>query len=283
MTRGESSLSTIHDDIAVPRLRPGNDVVRLAATDLDGMRRAGRLAAETLDHIAPFVRPGVSTNALDAACHAFLTARGGVPAPLFYMGFPKSVCTSVNHVICHGIPSDKILHDGDIVNIDVTVVVDGWHGDSSRMYFVGNVPRKAARLCEIAFEAMMRGIAKVKPGATTGDIGHAIQSFAEAQRCSVVTDFCGHGIGRVFQGPPEITHYGEAGTGVELVEGMAFTVEPMINLGKPEARIMADGWTAVTRDKSLSAQFEHSLVVTATGCEIFTTSPTGRHHPPYGA
>ena len=282
MTRGEQSLSTQIAETLLPRLRPGNDVVRLAPEDFAAMRKAGLLAAETLDHIAPFVRPGVSTNAIDAECHAFLTARGGLPAPLFYRGFPKSVCTSVNHVICHGIPSEKLLHDGDIVNIDVTVVVDGWHGDSSRMYYAGTVPRKATRLCDITYEAMMRGIAVVRPGATTGDIGHAIQSFVEAERCSVVMDFCGHGIGRVFQGPPEIVHYGEPDTGVELVEGMAFTIEPMINLGKPDARMMADGWTAVTRDKSLSAQFEHTLAITAAGYEVFTTSPAGLHHPPYG-
>ena len=194
-----------------------------------------------------------------------------------------SICTSVNHVVCHGIPADKVLKDGDILNIDITVILDGWHGDSSRMYFVGDVPRKAARLCEITYEAMMLGIDAVRPGATTGDIGHAIQSFAEGHRYSVVRDFCGHGIGTIFHEPPNIVHYGERGTGVRLVEGMMFTVEPMINLGKWEVRMMPDGWTAVTRDRSLSAQFEHCVGVTATGYEIFTTSPTGQHRPPYSA
>ena len=250
--------------------------------DFAGMRAAGRLAADTLDHITAFVRPGVTTNALDAACYGFMVARGGIPAPLNYRGFPKSICTSVNHVICHGIPSDKVLHDGDIVNIDVTVVVDGWHGDSSRMYFVGDVGRKAARLCDVTFEAMMRGIAAARPGATTGDIGHAIQSYAEAERTLVVREFCGHGIGRIFQGA-EIPHYGDAGDGTVLVKGMCFTVEPMLNAGKAGARMLNDGWTAVTRDRSLSAQFEHTIGVTADGCEIFTRSATGRDRPPYAA
>ncbi len=249
-----------------------------------GMRRAGRLVAETLDYIAPFVKPGVTTDALDALCHDFIRDHGALPAPLYYRGFPKAICTSVNHVVCHGIPSDKLLKDGDILNIDVTVIVDGgWHGDSSRMYFVGDVGRKAARLSEVTYEAMMLGIAVVKPGATTGDIGHAIQHFAEGQRYSVVRDFCGHGIGQIFHEPPNIVHYGEPGTGVRLVEGMMFTVEPMINLGKWEVRMQPDGWTAVTRDRSLSAQFEHCIGVTATGYEIFTTSPTGLHCPPYPA
>jgi methionyl aminopeptidase len=248
-----------------------------------GMRKAGRLVAEALDYITPFVKPGVTTDALDQLCHDFIVQRGALPAPLFYRGFPKSICTSVNHVVCHGIPADKVLKDGDILNIDITVILDGWHGDSSRMYFVGDVPRKAARLCEITYEAMMLGIDAVRPGATTGDIGHAIQSFAEGHRYSVVRDFCGHGIGTIFHEPPNIVHYGERGTGVRLVEGMMFTVEPMINLGKWEVRMMPDGWTAVTRDRSLSAQFEHCVGVTATGYEIFTTSPTGQHRPPYSA
>lgn len=248
-----------------------------------GMRKAGRLVAEALDYITPFVQPGVTTDALDQLCHDFIVQRGALPAPLFYRGFPKSVCTSVNHVVCHGIPADKVVKSGDILNIDITVILDGWHGDSSRMYFVGDVPRKAARLCEITYDAMMRGIEAVRPGATTGDIGHAIQSFAEGHRYSVVRDFCGHGIGKIFHEPPNIVHYGERGTGVRLVEGMMFTVEPMINLGKWEVRMMPDGWTAVTRDRSLSAQFEHCVGVTATGYEIFTTSPTGLDRPPYSA
>ncbi len=248
--------------------------------DFTGMRVAGRLAADTLDHIARFVRPGVSTNDLDAECHAFIVARGGIPAPLHYCGFPKSICTSVNHVICHGIPGDKVLHEGDIMNIDVTVIVDGWHGDTSRMYFAGDVGRKAARLCDVTYEAMMRGIGAVRPGATTGDIGHAIQAYAEAERTSVVREFCGHGIGLIFQGP-EILHYGEAGEGAVLAEGMCFTIEPMLNAGKAGIRMLADGWTAVTRDRSLSAQFEHTIGVTADGYEIFTRSASGRDRPPY--
>ncbi|MBM3507154.1 MAG: type I methionyl aminopeptidase [Alphaproteobacteria bacterium] len=261
------------------RQEPG--IPRLSREEFAGMRKAGRLAADTLDHAAGLVRPGVSTGFLDAACHEFIVGHGGTPAPLHYKGFPKSICTSVNHVVCHGIPGDKVLHDGGIVNIDVTVIVDGWHGDSSRMYFAGHVGRKAARLCDATYEAMMCGIAAVRPGATTGDIGHAIRSFAEHQRTSVVRDFCGHGIGRIFQGA-EILHYGEPGDGIPLVEGMCFTVEPMLNAGRPEVRMLPDGWTAVTRDKSLSAQFEHTIGVTADGREIFTRSAIGRDRPPYG-
>ncbi|MEO3429218.1 type I methionyl aminopeptidase [Pelagibius sp. CAU 1746] len=249
----------------------------------EGMRRAGRLAAETLDMITPEVKPGVTTEHLNRLCHDFILAAGAIPAPLNYRGFPKSVCTSVNHVVCHGIPSeDKRLENGDIINIDVTVIVDGWHGDTSRMFFVGEPKIKARRLVEVTYESMMRGIEVVKPGATLGDIGHAIQSFAEKQRFSVVTDFCGHGLGQVFHDAPSVLHYGRAGTGVPLREGMFFTIEPMINAGRPEVKILQDGWTAVTRDMKLSAQFEHSIGVTATGYEIFTLSPTGWHQPPYG-
>ncbi|MBM3505492.1 MAG: type I methionyl aminopeptidase [Alphaproteobacteria bacterium] len=259
-----------------------NGLIKLhQATNWDGMRRAGRLAAETLDFIAPFVEPGITTDRLDELCHHFIVGRGAVPAPLHYRGFPKSICTSVNHVVCHGIPGPKVLEDGDVLNIDVTVIVDGWHGDTSRMYFVGDVPLKARRLSDATYEAMMRGIEVIRPGATTGDIGHAIQSYAEAQRYSVVRDFCGHGLGQVFHDAPNILHYGAPGSGVELREGMLFTVEPMINLGKWQVKMLQDGWTAVTKDRSLSAQFEHSVAVTATGYEIFTTSPTGRHRPPY--
>lgn len=255
-----------------------------APEDYAGMRNAGRLAAATLDMIGPHVRPGVSTAALDRLCHDFIVAHGAVPAPLGYRGFPKSICTSVNHVVCHGIPDDrKILQDGDIVNIDVTIILDGWHGDTSRMYFVGDVGVKAQRLCTVTHEAMMAGIAAIKPGATTGDIGHAIQAIAEKHRYSVVRDFCGHGLGRVFHDAPNILHYGEADTGVILREGMFFTVEPMINFGKWQVKMLDDGWTAVTRDRSLSAQFEHSVAVTADGCEIFTLSPAGLHRPPYAA
>jgi len=249
----------------------------------EGMRRAGRLAAETLDMITPEVQPGVTTEHLNKLCHDFIEAAGAIPAPLNYRGFPKSICTSVNHVVCHGIPSeDKRLDEGDIINIDVTVIVDGWHGDTSRMFFVGEPKIKARRLVEVTYESMMRGIEVVKPGATLGDIGHAIQSFAERQRFSVVTDFCGHGLGQVFHDAPSVLHYGRPGTGVKLREGMFFTIEPMINAGRPEVKILQDGWTAVTRDMKLSAQFEHSIGVTATGYEIFTLSPKGWHQPPYG-
>ena len=248
----------------------------------EGMRRAGRLAAETLDMITPEVKPGVTTEYLNKLCHDFIEGRDAIPAPLNYRGFPKSICTSVNHVVCHGIPSeDKRLENGDILNIDVTVIVDGWHGDTSRMFFVGEPKIKARRLVEVTYESMMRGIEVVKPGATLGDIGHAIQSFAEQQRFSVVTDFCGHGLGQVFHDAPSVLHYGRPGTGVPLREGMFFTIEPMINVGRPEVKILQDGWTAVTRDMKLSAQFEHSIGVTATGYEIFTLSPKDWHSPPY--
>ena len=250
--------------------------------DFDGMRAAGRLAAETLDFITPHVEPGVTTGELDRLCHDYIVGHGAVPAPLNYRGFPKSICTSVNHVVCHGIPSDKRLASGDIVNIDVTVIVDGWHGDTSRMFFVGEPKIKARRLVEVTYESMMRGIEVVKPGATLGDIGHAIQSYAESERFSVVRDFCGHGLGRVFHEAPSVLHFGQPGTGLVLREGMFFTVEPMINFGRPEVKILDDGWTAVTRDRSLSAQFEHSIGVTAEGHEIFTLSPNGWTKPPYG-
>ncbi|MBI5163819.1 MAG: type I methionyl aminopeptidase [Magnetospirillum sp.] len=251
------------------------------AADFEGMRKAGRLAAETLDYITPFVQPGVTTAEIDSLCAEFVAARGAVSAPLNYRGFPRSICTSVNHVVCHGIPSDKRLEDGDVVNIDVTPIVDGWHGDSSRMYYVGKVGIKARKLVEVTYEALMRAIELVRPGATLGDIGHAIQTLVERHRFSVVRDFCGHGLGRVFHEPPNVMHYGLPGRGVELKEGMFFTIEPMINAGRPDTKILADGWTAVTKDKSLSAQFEHSIGVTATGCEIFTLSPKGWHCPPY--
>jgi len=247
--------------------------------EFEGMRRAGKLAAETLDFITPHVQPGVTTEQLDKLCHDFIVEHGAVPAPLGYRGFPKSSCISVNHVVCHGIPGDKVLQDGDILNIDVTVIVDGWFGDSSRMYVAGKLSRKAERLIEITHEALMRGIEVVKPGNTFGDIGHAIQSFVESHRMSVVRDFCGHGLGRVFHAPPNVLHYGRPGTGAVLEEGMLFTIEPMVNLGRAETKTLADEWTAVTRDKSLSAQFEHSIGVTAEGCEIFTLSPAGKFYP----
>lgn len=246
-----------------------------------GMRRAGRIAAETLDYVTAHVIPGISTEQIDNLCNTFMVEKGGFPAPLNYRGFPKSVCTSVNHVVCHGIPSSKILCAGDIVNIDVTVVVDGWHGDTSRMFFVGDAGVKARRLCEVTYEAMMRGIEVVRPGATTGDIGYAIQKFAEKNRFSVVRDFCGHGIGQVFHDAPNILHYGNPDTGTEIREGMLFTIEPMINSGKWQVKMLNDGWTAVTKDRSLSAQFEHSIGVTSDGAEIFTRSPAGHNQPPY--
>ncbi len=252
--------------------------------DFAAMHRAGRLAAETLDFITPYVKPGITTGELDRLCHEFIVARGAVPAPLNYRGFPKSICTSVNHVVCHGIPSDdKRLVEGDTLNIDVTPILDGWHGDTSRMYFVGQPSVKARRLADVTYEAMMRGIEVVKPGATLGDIGHAIQSFAEKNRCSVVRDFCGHGLGRVFHTAPSVLHYGLPGQGSVLREGMFFTIEPMINAGKHHVKVLQDGWTAVTRDRTLSAQFEHSIGVTAAGHEIFTLSPKGWHQPPFDA
>jgi len=258
------------------------DVIKLhGATAFEGMHRAGRLAAETLDYIVDHVRVGITTGELDTLCHQFITSREAIPAPLGYRGFPKSICTSVNHVVCHGIPGEKRLEDGDILNIDVTVILDGWYGDTSRMFYVGEVGRKAQRLSDITYEAMMRGVQAVRPGGRLGDIGAAIQAYAERQGCSVVRDFCGHGLGRVFHDAPNVLHYGKAGTGPELKPGMFFTVEPMINLGTHDVIVLKDGWTAVTRDKKLSAQFEHSVGVTETGYEIFTLSPAGLDKPPY--
>lgn len=250
--------------------------------DFEGMRRAGRLAAEVLDYITPYVQPGVSTSKLDELCDEFTRQHGARSAPSGYRGYPKATCISPNHVVCHGIPGDKRLEDGDIVNIDITVILDGWHGDTSRMFFVGeNIGLKARRLVDITYESLMRGIEVVRPGATTGDIGEAVQRYAEAARFSVVRDFCGHGLGREFHTLPSILHYGKAGTGEVLRAGMFFTIEPMINAGRPEVKVLQDGWTAVTKDRSLSAQFEHSVGVTETGCEIFTLSPMGYTRPPY--
>ena len=250
--------------------------------DFEGMRRAGRLAAEVLDLLVPMVQPGVTTAALDKVAFDYVMDNGALPACLGYRGYRHTVCTSINHVVCHGIPADKPLREGDIVNIDVTVILDGWHGDTSRMYAVGPIKRKAARLIDITYESMMRGIAAVKPGAATGDIGHAIQSYAEGEeKCSVVRDFCGHGLGRIFHSLPNIVHYGKPGGGIGLRPGMFFTIEPMINLGGFGVKVLGDGWTAVTRDRSLSAQFEHSVGVTETGVEIFTLSPTGLDKPAY--
>ncbi len=252
------------------------------ADDFVGMRKAGRLAATLLDEVTPLVKPGVTTDALDKFCHDFIVDHGAIPAPLNYKGFPKSICTSVNHVVCHGIPSDKKLVNGDIINVDVTVIVDGWYGDSSRTYLVGDkVSIKAVNLVDATYDAMMLGIGMVKPGVRLGAIGHAIQSFAEQRRYSVVRDFCGHGIGRVFHAAPSVLHYGKPDEGVVLREGMFFTIEPMINIGRYEVKVKSDGWTAVTRDLSLSAQFEHTIGVTADGYEIFTVSPKGYTKPPY--
>ncbi len=248
----------------------------------EGMRRAGRLAAEILDALAPLVQPGVTTAKIDDVVRQMTLDGGAVPATLGYRGYQHSCCISINHVVCHGIPSEaKTLKDGDIVNIDVTPLLDGWHGDSSRMYLVGDVPLKARRLVDVTYECLMLGIAQVKPGAKLGDIGAAIQRHAEANRYGVVREFCGHGLGRLFHDAPEVVHAARAGTGPELRPGMFFTIEPMINLGKSPVKLLDDGWTAVTRDRSLSAQFEHSIGITEDGCEIFTQSPKGLHQPPY--
>ena len=244
-----------------------------------GMMKAGQLTAAALDMLASHVRPGVTTAELDELVLQFALDHGVAPAPLYYRGYPRASCISLNHVVCHGIPGDKPLKSGDILNIDVTLIVDGWHGDSSRMYAVGDIPRRAERLIEVTYEALRRGVAAARPGATTGDIGHAIQSYAEAERCSVVRDFCGHGLGRMFHDMPNILHYGRPGEGVELRPGMLFTIEPMINLGRPQVKVLSDGWTAVTRDRSLSAQFEHAVGITEEGCAVFTYSPAGLDMP----
>ena len=274
MTSGEPAL----DQYFPGRLN--RDGIRIhGAEDFAGMRTAGRLVARILDDIASHVRPGVSTLELDTAVHDMIRAAGATSATLGYKGYRHATCISINHVVCHGIPSDKRLKDGDILNIDVTVIVDGWFGDSSRMYVAGQPARKAERLIDITHEALLEGIRQVAPGNTFGDIGAAIQRFAEANRCSVVRDFCGHGLGRVFHAPPNVLHYGRWGTGPVLEPGMFFTIEPMINLGRPETKVLDDDWTAVTKDRSLSAQFEHSVGVTETGIEVFTESPGGRFHP----
>ena len=267
---------------AQDRAEPRNGVIKLHGPEgFAGMRKAGRLAAEILDALVPHVVPGVSTDELDQIVHDLTLRGGGIPATLGYRGYTKSCCTSVNHVVCHGIPNEKTLKDGDIVNIDVTPIVDGWHGDTSRMFFVGDVPIKAKRLVDITYECLMRGIEQARPGNRMGDVAHAIQSHAEANRYSVVRDFCGHGVGRLFHDSPEVVHAGRPGTGPELRPGMIFTIEPMINIGRADVKVLDDGWTAVTRDRSLSAQFEHSIGITEDGCEIFTKSPTGKDRPPY--
>jgi methionyl aminopeptidase len=251
------------------------------------MRKAGKLAAAVLDHVTQYVEPGVTTNYLNDICHKFIISHNAIPAPLNYKGsgnipYPKSVCTSVNHVVCHGVPNDRKLKDGDIVNIDVTVILDGWYGDTSRMFFVGDVGIKAKRLVQSTYEAMMLGIEQVKPGAHFGDIGHAIQQYVEKLGYTSVEDYTGHGIGQVFHDAPHVLHYGKAGSGPLIEEGMFFTVEPMINAGKKDTIVSnLDNWTVTTRDKSLSAQFEHTIGVTPNGYEIFTLSEKGLYHPPY--
>ena len=251
-------------------------------SDFAGMHTAGKLAAEILDEVAALVVPGVTTGELDKFIEDYVNNAGAVSATIGYKGYKHASCISVNHVVCHGIPGDKRIKDGDVLNIDVTVIVDGWFGDTSRMYVAGKLGRKAERLIQVTHDALMKGIEAVKPGNTFGDIGHAIQTYVEGNRMSVVRDFCGHGLGRVFHAPPNVLHYGRAGTGPVLEEGMIFTIEPMVNLGRPETKVLKDDWTAVTRDKSLSAQFEHSIGVTADGYEIFTLSPAGKFHPTWG-
>lgn len=249
--------------------------------DFAGMHVAGKATAQILDEVAELVFPGQTTGAIDKYIEDRVTEMGATSATIGYRGYKHASCISVNHVVCHGIPGEKKLKDGDIINIDVTVIIDGWFGDSSRMYVAGKLSRKSERLIQVTHDSLMKGIEAVKPGNTFGDIGHAIQSYVEAQRMSVVRDFCGHGLGRVFHSPPNVLHYGRPGTGAVLEEGMFFTIEPMVNLGRAETKVLADEWTAVTRDKSLSAQFEHSIGVTKDGFEVFTLSPAGKFHPTY--
>lgn len=261
-----------------------NELTIYPLSDFDGLRRAGRLAAETLDYITAFVQPGVTTGALDDLLTEFMTSHGGIPANIGYHGFPKASCISPNHVVCHGIPSEhKVLQAGDIINIDITVIADGWYGDTSRMYYVGKPSVKAKRLVETTYATMMAGIEAAAPGRTLGDVGHAMQQTAAKNRYSVVTDYCGHGIGRVYHGQPNVLNYGVPGTGIELVPGLVFTVEPMVNIGGSETLTLSDGWTVITKDRSLSAQFEHMIGITPTGYEIFTLSPKGWTYPPYPA
>ena len=245
------------------------------------MRVAGKLAAETLDEVTPFIKPGITTNKIDKICYEYIRDNGGYSAPLFYRGFKNSLCTSLNHVICHGIPSERVLEDGDILNVDVTAIVDGYYGDTSRMYSIGKISVKAKNLIDATYQSMMNAIRILKPGIKLGDIGHEIQSYVEEKNYSVVRDFCGHGISNTFHEPPNILHYGKKNTGFELKPGMTFTIEPMINIGKYESKLLNDGWTAVTKDKSLSAQFEHTIGITENGYEIFTESVKNYTLPPY--
>lgn len=269
---------TITSDAPVTR----NGAIKLHGPEaFAGMRRAGQLCAETLDMLVPHMVPGVTTAEIDRLVFEFIKAAGAIPATLGYRGYGYSCCISINHVVCHGIPGEKPLKAGDIVNVDVTPIVDGWHGDSSRMYLVGDVPLKARRLVDVTYECMMLGIEQARPGNRMGDVANAIQRHAEAHRYGVVRDFCGHGVGRLFHDAPEVVHVGRPGTGPELRPGMIFTIEPMINIGRPDVKLLEDGWTAVTRDRSLSAQFEHSVGITEDGCEIFTASPAGYDRPPY--
>ncbi|MHB9879993.1 type I methionyl aminopeptidase [Pacificimonas sp. ICDLI1SI03] len=275
-------MDVLTKDRARDDVRLAGDGIKLhGPSAFEGMRVAGQLAASALDMIAPHVVPGAVTRELDDRIYEFVRAAGAVPATIFYRGYSHSSCISINHVVCHGIPSSKKLVKGDIVNIDITVIVDGWHGDTSRMFLVGDVSVKAKRLVDITYDCLMLGIEAAKPGAHLGDIGHAIQSYAEGERCSVVRDFCGHGLGQKFHDEPSVVHAGRPGTGPLLRPGMFFTIEPMINLGKDGVKVLGDGWTAVTRDRQLSAQFEHSIGITEEGAEIFTKSPKGLDRPPY--
>ena len=263
----------------VSAVRNNNQIKLYGSDAFEGMRRAGQTTARCLDGVWDVIESGRPLSDIDDFVADFAAANDAVPATLGYRGYGYSCCTSVNHVVCHGFPRDRKMRDGDILNVDVTLIVDGWHGDTSRMYPVGTVKRAAERLCAITYRALTLGVETVRAGATLGDIGHAIQTYAESERCSVVRDFCGHGVGRLFHDAPNVLHYGKAGEGTELREGMIFTIEPMINLGKPAVKVLPDGWTAVTRDRSLSAQYEHTIGVTAEGCEVFTRSPAGLHAP----
>jgi methionyl aminopeptidase len=268
-------------DAGTAPLRKNGQIKLYGSEAFAGMRKAGRLVAECLDMLVDEVKEGIPTERIDRLVFEFALDHGALPATLGYRGYEFSCCTSINHVVCHGMPNEKPFRDGDIVNVDVTFILDGWHGDSSRMYAIGDIPRRAERLIDVTYESLMLGVAAVKPGNTVGDIGHAIQSFVEPQHMSVVRDFCGHGLGRMFHDEPNIVHLGRPGEGSLLKPGMFFTIEPMINLGRPHVKVLSDGWTAVTRDRSLSAQFEHTVAVTDTGVEVFTLSPKGLDKPPY--
>ena len=274
---------TDYQTVGLDTLHARNGAIKLHGPEgFEGMRMAGLLSAQILDALVPLIVPGITTEEIDDVVRRMTLEAGAIPATLGYRGYTHSCCTSINHVICHGIPGPKVLRDGDIVNVDVTSIVDGWHGDTNRTYLVGNVPIKARRLVEVTYEAMMLGIEQARPGNHLGDVAHAIQSHAEKYRYGVVRDFCGHGIGRLFHDAPEVVHAGRPGTGPELRPGMFFTIEPMINIGRPDCKVLDDGWTAVTRDRSLSAQFEHSIGITEGAPEIFTKSPAGLDCPPFG-